>query len=273
MVRFYLDEVSPPKRNRQRPYPKNRDINPEAYDDAKQWQTEIQNVKQQNKERNRVYAEEKAKRNDEAAAELNRRKDVVMSALSDIANSTPFTGTEIKEAADAQRQEKLDKWHQAKNVIDATAVVAEGAAAGYGVLRGLAHGRRMLAKRAFDRAGINATAEQTQNLLKWNDLVSKVDKPQIFMNTAGGLADAYQWFNADNKFDEYENKIETGMNAAGVIGGTNWFKNLPYLRRIGGDKIDAVLDGMGYSAAVWDIIKNIPPLSYQLDKAKENVNK
>lgn len=273
MVRFYLDNTPPPKRGRMPAHPRNRDKDPEAYDAARNWQADMQYRIQQTREQDEAYAEEQARRNEEAARKLNRHKDVVMSALSDIANSTPVTGAEIKEAVDNQRQQKLDKWHQTKNVIDATAAVAEGIAAGYGVLRGLAHGRRLLAKRAFDRAGINATAEQTQNLLKWNDMVSKVDKPQIFMNTAGGLADAYQWFNADNKFDEYENKIETGMNAAGVIGGTNWFKNLPYLRRIGGDKIDAVLDGMGYSAAAWDIIKNIPPLSYQLDKAKDNVNK
>lgn len=216
------------------------------------------------------YWTKKNKQNEDAARKLNSSKGVVMSALSDIANSTPFTGAEIKRAADNQRQEKLDKWHQAKNVIDATATVAEAAAAGYGILRGLTHLRRLGLRRATQSTGQAVSSQAMRDLANYNRLVQKVDDAQIYMNSAGGLADAYQWFNADNKFDKYENGVETGLNIGGVIGGANWFRNLPYLRRIGGDKIDAILDGMGYSAATWDVIKNLPPLSGQLNKAREN---
>lgn len=270
MARFYLDEAPTPKRGRMPAHPRNREKDPEAYDAAQQWMAERQQRKQQQEEQNRVYVKERAKRNEEAATELNRRKDVVMSAMSDIANNIPFTGAEVKEAADNQRQEKLDRLHQTKNVIDATATVAEAAAAWYGILRGLTHLRRLGLRKATQSTGQAVSRQAMTDLANYNRLVQKVDAPQVYMNGLGGGADLYQWFTANNTFDKYENGIETGMNTAGVVGGTNWFKNLPALRAIGGNKIDAILDGMGYSAAAWDIIKNLPPLSYQLDKAREN---
>ena len=205
----------------------------------------------------------------EADPNLQRSAGVVMSALSDIANSVPFTGSEVAEAAEAQRQEKINKAHELKLGLDATMTAAELLAAGYGVTRGLTHLNRYMARQATQSTGQAISRDAMRNLAKWNRRVAQIDKPQVLMNGIGGTVDAYQWYTADNSFDAWENGLETGANAAGVVGGMNWFRDLPYLRRIGGDKIDAVLDGMGYSAATWDIVKNLPPLSTALESARE----
>lgn len=267
MSRFYLEETSPP-RSRMPAHPKNRDKNPESYDAAKRWQEEQQDRRQQNEERNRTYAEEKAKRNEEAAEEFNRRKNVVMSALSNNASSTPFNGVQIKSAAEEQRQDKIDKWHTIRNGMDASMTAAEALAAGYGLIRGLTHFRRSLARAATQSSGQPVSREAMTNLLRWNNRVDKVDKPQVIMNTVGGVADGYQWVTANNSFDAWENGLETGANIGGVVGGMNWFRDLPFARRLG-NKLDDVLDGLGYSAAIWDVIKNIPPLSGALNNIRE----
>ena len=49
----------------------------------------------------------------------------------------------------------------------------------------------------------------------------------------------------------------------------NWFRNLPVLRRLGGETIDNILDGIGYGAATWDIVKQLPPLSGVLENFRE----
>ena len=258
-----------PKRSRMPAHPKNRDKDPEAYDAYKEWERQQQLRRKEQEEQDKIYAEERDRKNAKAAEELNRHKDTVMSALSDIANSIPFTGSEVAEAVEAQRQDRLDKWHGIKRGMDASMTAAELMAAGYGVVRGVTHFNRMLARNATQSTGQAVSREAMQNLLKWNNRVNKVDKAQVAMNTLGGTADAYQWATADNSFDAWENGLETGANAAGVVGGMNWFRDLPYLRRIGGDKIDAVLDGLGYGAAAWDVVKNLPPLSGALEGIRE----
>ena len=82
MARFSLEEA-PPTRGRMPAHPKNRDKDTAAYDAYQQWQVDQQVRRKQNKEAAKVYLEEKAKRNEEAAKELNRKKDVIMSHLID----------------------------------------------------------------------------------------------------------------------------------------------------------------------------------------------
>lgn len=248
----------PFKRGRMPAHPRNREKDPEAFDAAQQWEADMQQLRQQEEEQNKAYVEEKLKRNTKAAEEFNRRKDTVMSALSDIANSAPFTGSEVNKAAEVQRQEKLDKWHDTQKAIDATMTAGELAAAGYGVARGLTHFNRLLARRAAQSIG----QTETPNLVRWNNRVAAIDKPQIAMNVIGGGIDAYQFATADNSFDGWENGMETGANIAGIFGGTNKFK------------MDAILDGLGYGAAAWDIVKHLPPLSGALENIRQqSINK
>lgn len=215
------------------------------------------------------YWAKKNKQNEEAAKELNRSKGVIMSHLSDIATDTPFTGNEYIDTAESQRQQKINKWHDIRNGMEAAAVVGENIAAGYGILRGLAHLRRLSLRAATRSTGNAISREAMTNLSKWNRLVNKVDAPQATMNGIGATVDGYQWITADNRFDRWENALETGANTAGFVGGMNWFRNLPVLRRIGGETIDNVLDGLGYGAATWDVVKQLPPLSGVLENFRE----
>jgi len=265
-----LFEIGGPTRPPMPRHPRTREQDPAAWDAYQDWLLQYgHDETRPYREAEQIkYSDEVSERNERAAEELNRNKDFVMSSLSDIANSTPFTGSEVNKAIETQRQEKVDKWHDIRNGMDAAMTAAEMAAAGYGVWRGLTHFNRMLAKRATQSSGQAVSREAMQNLLKWNRRVDAVDKPQVWMNGIGGTADGYQWFNAGNSFDAWENGLETGANAAGVVGGMNWFRDLPIYTRFG-NKIDNVLDGLGYGAAAWDVVKNLPPLSSTLEKARE----
>ncbi len=205
----------------------------------------------------------------EANPELQKAANVVMGAMEQAVTGVPFTGDQVRETVERQEQERLNKWHDIRKGIDATMTAAEFLAAGYGLTRGLTHLSRYMAKQATQSVGQPVSREAMKNLLKWNNRVTTIDKPQVLMNTVGGTADAYQWATADNSFDAWENGLETGADAAGIVGGMNWFRDLPYLRRLGGEKIDAVLDGIGYGAAAWDVVKNLPPLSGAVNNIRE----
>lgn len=221
----------------------------------------------------RAASTERARRREEAnargAARLNRTINTFTNAMEYQAHETPFTGEEVLGAAEQQRQEKIDKWHEYENMIDATMTGAEWLAAGYGITRGLTHLKRFLAKRATRSTGRAVSRDAMKKLAKWNKRVAMIDKPQVAMNAIGGTADGYQLLTADNSFDRWENGIESGMNAAGVVGGMNWFRDLPLYTKFG-NTIDNVLDGLGYGAAIWDVVKNLPPLSGALDNMRQH---
>lgn len=194
----------------------------------------------------------------EADPNLQKSAGVVISALSGIANSAPFTGDEVREAAEEQRQQKLDKWHEYKNGIESTLTAAELLAAGYGVSRGLLH----LGKYSAERAGATGL-ESTLGRI-----TATWDKPQVLMNSIGTAADLGQLATSNNLFDTVENSVEAGAGTAGIIGGTNWFRGRPFFGRYG-NTIDNILDAAGYGAASWDTVKNLPPLSGALEGIRE----
>ena len=61
------------------------------------------------------------------------------------------------------------------------------------------------------------------------------------------------------------------MGLAGVIGGTNILRGMPFLGKFGlsGNRLDDIFDWAGYSAAGWDIVKNIPPLNTVLENLRK----
>lgn len=239
-------------------HPKNREKNPAAYDNYMKWREEMAIRDQYFKKQQQINKTDNNK-------ELDRINSLV-GALNESTNTPIFNGEEIKEAAEKQREEKLKKWEDYKLSLEATANAAELLSAGYGIIRGLAY----LGKKGTQYALLSKNPlfnTTPANYRKWKNIAETWDKPQIFMNTLGGLADGYQWITANNSYDAWENGIETGGNVAGVIGGTNWFRNQPFFGRYG-DRIDNTLDIMGYGSAVWDVVKNLPPLSTVIDKSK-----
>lgn len=137
----------------------------------------------------------------------------------------------VKDAANAQREEKLNTFHIYKNAINSVLSTAELASGGYGIARGLAK-------------------------IKGLNLANKLDKHQILMNGIGAVADAGQLLIAESPFDYIENSIELTGDAAGIVGGTNWFRNKPFFGRYG-NAIDNTLDITGYGAASYDVGKFI----------------
>lgn len=247
----------PPRRVMPR-HPKNREKNPAAYDNYMKWREEMAIRDQYFKKQQQINKTDNNK-------ELDRINSLV-GALNESTNTPIFNGEEIKEAAEKQREEKLKKWEDYKLGLEATASAAELLSAGYGIIRGLTH----LGKKGAQYALLSKNPlfnTTPANYRKWKNIAETWDKPQIFMNTLGGLADGYQWITANNSYDAWENGIETGGNVAGVIGGTNWFRNQPFFGRYG-DRIDNTLDIMGYGSAAWDVVKNLPPLSTVIDKSK-----
>ena len=55
-----------------------------------------------------------------AVEKFNQQANTVMEAMNQQANETPFTGQEYKQATEEQRQEKLEKFHEAEKIGEAT---------------------------------------------------------------------------------------------------------------------------------------------------------
>jgi hypothetical protein len=237
MARFSLEEVSP-KRDRQRPYPKNRDTDPDAHDTVRIWQQERQKQKQYTIEANQQYAKEKAEQNAKAAKELNRRKDVVMQALEKQAEATPFTGTQYKEASNAQREKALAKAKDYKNVIRSLVTAGELGFSGGSLLGAWANYRNWA-------TGANLTKRTIANLLQ---------KAQLPMQVGGTLIDGYQTYDALNNNNDFEakyNGASMGLGLAGSVGASDVFLN----SRFHNPTIDRILDVLGIIQNSGDFVK------------------
>lgn len=90
-------------------HPKNREKDTKAYDEYQEWVKERSTESKRKKEEVDKYYENKTKENEEAAIELNRRKDTVMTALSDIASSIPFSGNDLVETSEMQKQQRIEE--------------------------------------------------------------------------------------------------------------------------------------------------------------------
>lgn len=234
MARFSLEEA-PPVRSRMPAHPKNRDKDTAAYDAYQQWQKDQQVRRKQNKETAKVYLEEKAKRNEEAARKLNRKKDVVMSHLIDSAYSIPVTANEIKTLGEKQRQEKLDKVNDYKLGINSLITAAELGLSGGSLLGAYANYKNWA-------TAANASKRTIANLLQ---------KAQAPMQLSGTLIDGYQTLDAINnkdEFNKYYNAGSAGLGLAGYIGAKDIFiGKYPW--------IDRTLDVLGIIQNSGDFIK------------------
>lgn len=234
MTRFSLEEA-PPTRSRMPAHPKNRDKDTAAYDAYQQWQTYQQVRRKQNEEASKVYLEEKAKRNEEAARELNRKKDVVMSHLIDSAKSIPVTANEIKTLVEKQRQEKLNKANDYKLGIKSLVTAAELGLSGGSLLGAYANYKNWA-------TAANASKRTIANLLQ---------RAQAPMQLSGTLIDGYQTLDAINnedEFNKYYNAGSAGLGVAGYIGAKDIFRGrYPW--------VDRTLDALGIIQNSGDFIK------------------
>lgn len=223
-----------PKRNRMPAHPRrgNEEKDPEAIAAYQQYESDMAERRKVSAERAKQYIEEKTRRNIEAAKELNRRKDVVMSQLEDEASSIPFTSQEIQQATEEQRQEKLDKWGDYKKGINATITAAELGLSGASLLGAYANWKN------WATAG-NATKQAIANLLQ---------KAQFPMQVAGTAIDGYQTYDALQNNDDSNaiyNGISTGLGVIGSLGAADIFPA----------RVDRALDVMGIIQNSGDFIK------------------
>ena len=105
-------EIGGPKRPPMPRHPKNREKDPAAFDAALKWQADMEARRAANmaaqEEQYKLKKEQQAKQLDQFYKNLG----VVLGAMEQSANSIPFTGQEYRQAAEAQRQEKIDKVHE-----------------------------------------------------------------------------------------------------------------------------------------------------------------
>lgn len=186
---------------------------------------------------------------------LRRAQD----SLSQGVNTEVATAKEIANAsqqyANEQMEKKQQQMHDIKKGFDATATALEMGAAGYTI------GHLTIPRLVHTNTGIWS---------KVSDFFTN-SNAQLGANAIGSLADGYQLLTANNKFDKYENGIELGGDTAGIIGGLDIVRNSNIFGRYS-KPIDTALDGIGMSAASWDILKNISPFNYYYGKLKDFVN-
>ena len=227
-------ELGGPKRDRMPAHPRrgNEEKDPEAIAAYQQYESDMAERRKVSAERAKQFTEEKARRNIEAAKEFNRRKDVVMSQLEDEASSIPFTGQEIQQATEEQRQEKLDKWRDYKKGINATITAAELGLSGASLLGAYANWKNWA-------TAANATKRGIANLLQ---------RAQLPMQVTGTAIDGYQTYDANsggNDFDTYYNGAGTALGVAGSLGAADLFN----------PKVDRVLDVLGIIQNSGDFLK------------------
>lgn len=149
-----------------------------------------------------------------------------------------------KEAIRNEEQKRRDALYPYKLMANSLATTAELGSSAY-----------MLGKGA-----------KALNWLPNNRIVNGIyqsDTGQVIASSLGTAADAYQLITADNTRDKIENSLELPADVAGIVGGTNWFRNTPFFGRYG-TKVDNTLDFLGYTAAGYDAI--FKPVDWLLEQ-------
>lgn len=221
MPKYSLEEIPP--RTRMPAHPKNRDKDPEAYDRYIEY-TKNQQIRDSiNKSKNKIKVEQKIKKKDEAAEELNRRKNIVMSALKNQAENTIFTKTDYKKAIDEQIQNKRNIWDDYKKGINATVTAVELGLSGASLLGAYSNWKNWI----------------NSSIAAKRSIANILQKAQLPMQIGGTLIDGFQTYDAiqrNNDFEKYYNLGSAGLGIGGSIGAADMFKtarlNYPYIDRI-----------------------------------------
>lgn len=160
----------------------------------------------------------------------------VSNVVNSIYNNIESTRKGMTDLVEKQQKEKEEKLQQDlynyKLMGNSLATAAELTSAAYSI------GQFMKAK----------------NILPNSRIVNNrflADENQVLMSGLGTAADTYQLFTNTTPSQKLENGLELTGDVAGIIGGTNWFRNTPFFGRYG-NTIDNVLDFAGYTAAGYD---------------------
>ena len=236
MAIFSLEEVPP--RTRMPAHPKNRDIDPEAYDKYIEYLKNEQIRDSINKEKEKIKLEQKIENRNKAAIELNRRKNLVMMALTNQAKNPVFTNKEYKEAINNQIENKRNIWNDYKKGINATVTAAELGLSGASLLGAYSNWRNW----------INSSIAAKRNI------ANILQKAQLPMQIGGTLIDSYQTYDAiqrNNDFEKYYNLGSAGLGVGGSIGAADMFRNT----RLNYPYIDRIFDTAGVIQNAGDFIK------------------
>ena len=146
-----------------------------------EWNAHLEKVrKQQAEEQTR-----KQKQREEATDKFNQQINTVMEAMTQQANETPFTGQDFQQAAENQRQEKIEKFHEAEKVGEAAMMADLAVSAAPLLQRGF--------RWAFNKAGqlvkvpIQKTVQETSSVIKPTIRKEYVNSPKDITSDVGEL--------------------------------------------------------------------------------------
>lgn len=231
-----LFETGGPKRPPIPRHPKTREQDPAAWDAYQDWllQYGYEETKPYRDAAQIEYRDEVSERNERAAEKFNKEYNDVMNQLTDASTSIPFTAEAIKQAANEQRQEALDKLHDYKLGIRSLATIGELGLSGTSLLGAYSNWRNWA-------NAANATKRTIANLLQ---------KAQAPAQLGGVGIDAYQTLDAygNNAFDTYYNGASGILGSAGTIGAMDVFRGRY-------PKVDRALDAMGILQNAGDFLK------------------
>lgn len=169
---------------------------------------------------------------------LDRGANMVRHLSQSVTDEEKSLGNAIKEAAELQQQERLDKLHDYKLGIEATMTALELGLSGASLFGAYSNYRNWA---------------NSANIVK-KTLANLLQKAQLPMQVGGTMIDAYQTFDAiqsKKPFDTYYNAGSMGLGITGSIGASDVFLN----SRFHNPKIDRVLDILGILQNTGDFIK------------------
>ena len=164
---------------------------------------------------------------------LQQKANLIQNAMqADIDTSQSI---KVEQAVKSQIQEKLDKWKDYKNGLDATLTAIELGLSGDSILGAYANWKKW-------GTATSATKRAVANFLQ---------KAQLPMQVGGTLIDGYQTYDAvqnNNTFETAWNATSGTLGVAGTLGASD-------VTRFHNPKIDLVLDMLGLAGNAGDFTK------------------
>lgn len=190
---------------------------------------------------------------------LQRANDLIVSSMK---SQLPFTGEDYKNATNEQRQHSLDKWHDYKKGIEATAKAAELTFSAGTLIGAYANWKKWK-----DLANV---ARPTFSQLTKSKIANLLQKAQFPMQASGTVIDGVQTYDAlqnNDSFNAWWNGLSTIAGVGGSIGAADLFNNA----RLSYPVIDRIFDTSGIIQSAADILKS--GIDYTTNTRNEPRNK